>query len=1019
VDFPYITVSTVYPGASSDDVTNQVSIPIETAMAQIPRLKTMRSTSLESFSLVFAEFEFGTNMKDVEQQLNGKLRNLALPNGPNGTPVQPTLSNFSFNSQPIVWVTVEGKQGQNAEEIGKWAREVAKPAFVKLPDVGSIEVTGDPVNLLTIRIRPQDLQAKGLSLTDVSNALRANNLSFPAGTTDVGGQTVPVRTAFTFSNPQQVGEIIVASSSGGFGGATTGAQGAQQPQAPTRLKDVADVQVVTNNASGISRANGKPGVLIQVFKTQTGNTVTVSDGVIEKIKELNNQNPQVNLGIIYDQALQVRKSVEGLLKEGGLGALFAVVVIFFFLRNVRSTLVTAISIPTSIVVAFILLWWQNITLNIMTLGGLAIAVGRVVDDAIVVLENIFRHVQKGEPVPLAVRRGTREVAGAITSSTITTVAVFLPLGFVGGITGQFFLPFALTVTFALLASLFVALTIVPVFASFFITPKSVGQEHGDTWLQKLYTPSLKWSLKHRWLTVFFALALFVASIASVGIFKVPFAFLPESGDKLINVTINTAPGTDQATVVSVTDKVEQVLDQYRQRGTVTLYQTTISGDSAFSRQQRAFGGNTGNATILVRLDSSAKTNEVSAELRREMEALKPEGGSISVAPLGGFSSNTLSMVVQGADPNAVREASNQVVEALTPISQLVNVKSDVTAVTPQIVVTPDPTRSAAANTAVIGAQLRNLLQGQSAGTIKFATGQQLDAILLLPPPTATNLDEYINTLKQLPVLGPVRLGDVANVSRIDGTNQTTRIDQFLAATVRADITVEDTGGVTRTAQDKVKALALPAGVTVSLSGTGQQQQEAFLGLGIAMLAAIALVYIVMVITFGSLIEPFAILFSLPLALIGALGALVITQRALGLPAMIGMLMLIGIVVTNAIVLIDLFGQLRKEGMSRYDALVQAGRTRLRPILMTAIATILALTPLALGFSEGSIIAAELGTVVIGGLLSSTFLTLVVVPVVLSLLYGAKDRILRLFGRDPNEDHYSESESEKEREEVAA
>jgi HAE1 family hydrophobic/amphiphilic exporter-1 len=993
LDFPYISVSTPFPGASSDDVTNLVSVPVEGVVSQIPRIKTIRSTSLEGFSLVFAEFEFGTDMKDVEQRLNTRLRNLSLPSGINGSPVSPEVSNFNLSNQPITWVTVEGLKGQTSEELGKWARETAKSGFSKQPDVGNVQVLGDPAQVLTMRFRPQDLSTRGLSINDVVSTLRANNLTFPAGTADIAGQTVPVRTAFTFSSPDEVGNLIVVPSASGFGTAAATGQ-----QTPTRLKDVADIAVSRTTGAGISRTNGKPGILLQIYKTQTGNTVTVSDGVTKQINELNKQYPDVKLQIVYDQALQVRASVDGLLKEGGLGALFAVLVIFLFLRNVRSTLVTAISIPTSMVVAFILLWTQGITLNIMTLGALAVAVGRVVDDAIVVLENIFRHVQRGEPVPLAVKRGTKEVAGAITSSTITTVAVFLPLGFVGGVTGQFFLPFALTVSFALVASLFVALTIVPVFASFFINHKAVGNEHENTWLQRAYTPSLKWSLKHRFLTLLAAFLLFVGSIASVGIFKVPLAFLPESGDKLLQVSVSTAPGTDSATIVDITNQVEKILDDYKQRNVITLYQTTISGDSTFARQQRAFSGGAGNVSVLVRLDKSKDTNETAKDMRKAFQPIFPKGGSISVAPIGGFTSNTLSLVIQGPTADSVRETSVKVLDTLSPLTTITNLKSDVSAVTPQIVITPDPTKNPLANTALIGSQLRNLLQGQSGGTIRFTSGQQLDVILLLPSPTGASLDEYINNLKQLPVLGQTKLGDVAKVEKISGANQTTRINQALAATVTADITTEDTGTVSRTATDKVKALDLPTGVTVSLAGAGQQQQEAFLGLGIAMLAAIALVYIVMVITFGSLLEPLAILFSLPLALIGALGALVITQRALGLPALIGMLMLIGIVVTNAIVLIDLVNQLRKEGVGRYDALVQAGRTRLRPILMTAVATILALTPLALGFSEGSIIAAELGTVVIGGLLTSTLLTLVVVPVVYSLLDGAKERLGRRFRR---------------------
>ncbi|NWJ98389.1 MAG: efflux RND transporter permease subunit [Chloroflexi bacterium] len=982
IEVPYLIISTAYPGASSDDVTNQVSIPLENVVSQMPRLKSLRSTSLESFSLIFSEFEFGTNLSDVEQKLTGKLRGLNLPTGPGGTPLQPTISNFTISSIPVMYLTVEGLKGQSSEALSKWTRQVAFPAFTKVTDVSKVEVIGDVSQLVTINFKPEDLTAKGLSLNDVLNALRSTSLSFPAGSVQLSGKNVPIRTAYAFGNVDELGNLLLMPS------ISLG----DTPPTPVRLKDVAELNFITAATGGLSRTNGKPGLQLQVFKSQNGNTVTVSDGVGSKLEELNKQYPDIKLGVVYDQATQVRQSIEGLVREGLLGALFAVLVIFVFLRNVRSTLVTAISIPTSVIVAFILLWNQGITLNIMTLGGLAVAIGRVVDDAIVVLENIFRHVQEGDPLPVAVQSGTQEVAGAITSSTLTTVAVFLPLAFTGGIIGQFFLPFALTVTFALLASLLVALTIIPVFASYFINHKVVGDEKENTLIQRIYTPVLRWSLKHRVLTLLLAFILLLGSFASVGIFKVPFALLPEGSDKLLSVTIEVAPGSGQEVAVEATDKVEKILDEYRSSGIITLYQTSIAGESNSAQAQRAVTGSSATTDILIRLIPSAKTNEVAKQLREKLQAVTPTDGKIVVALPGGTTSNVFSVVVQGLTPDAVRQASTNLIESLKSIDKLVNVSSDVTALTPQIVVTPDPTKNPLANTALIGGQLRNLLQGQSAGTIRFADGQQADLILLLPKPDGGNVGDYIASLKELQVFPNVKLGDLAKVEEVEASTQTTRINQSLAATVKADITVEDVGGVTTEALQKVKDTALPDGITVTLAGAGQQQQEAFLGLGIAMLAAIALVYIVLVIAFGSLLEPFAILFSLPLAIIGALLALVITQRALGLPAMIGMLMLIGIVVTNAIVLIDLVNQLRKQGYERNEALIIGGRTRLRPILMTAVATILALMPLALGFSEGAIIAAELGTVVIGGLFTSTLLTLVVVPVVYSLLEGLKGRL---------------------------
>ncbi len=348
----------------------------------------------------------------------------------------------------------------------------------------------------------------------------------------------------------------------------------------------------------------------------------------------------------------------------------------------------------------------------------------------------------------------------------------------------------------------------------------------------------------------------------------------------------------------------------------------------------------------------------------------------------------------------MREVSTKIVTALTPLPTLTNVQSGVSQLTSQVTISPDPTKSPLGNTVLVGSQIRNLLQGQNIGTICFSNGQELEIRLTLPRlDNTTNVDQYVNNLKQLTVVEGVKLGDIARVERVESVNVVSRINQAAATTIKATINTDDTGGVSSDALEKAQSLTLPAGVTVSLSGSGQQQNEAFGGLFAAIAVAIGLVYIVMVITFGSLLEPFAILFSLPLAFIGAIGALVVTQRALGLPALIGLLLLIGIVVTNAIVLLDLVKQLRDKGYTRNEALLQAGRTRLRPILMTAIATILALMPLALGFNEGSIIAAELGTVVIGGLLTSTLLTLLVVPVVYSLLEGGKERLGRLFNRN--------------------
>lgn len=1020
IDFPLLTVSTFYPGASANDVENQVSKPVEQIVGASPRLKSLRTVSRESFSLVVAEFEYGTDLKAAQQTIDSNLRNITLPNGLNGQRVQPTTSPLNINSQPVMYLGLENKQNLTSEQLSDIALNQIKPALTGIDGVSNVEIIGDKLRQVKITPKPAALTQRGLSINDINSALKGFNTSFPAGTVDVAGQTIPVRTAFTFSTLDDLKNLPIAASAAsglaavpGAGAASspggvvptgtpvagTGTSGVVPAQA-TKLSDVADVVEVDAPSTSISRTNGSEGVLLQVFKTQSGNTVKVSDETIKKVDQLSSQSGGTYvLRVIYDTAGQIRSSIDGLIKEGLLGAFFAVLVIFLFLRNIRSTLVTAISIPTSLVVAFILLWTQGITLNIMTLGGLAVAVGRVVDDAIVVLENIYRRVQLGEPVKVAAQKGTREVAGAITSSTITTVAVFLPLGFIGGIAGQFFLPFALTVTFALLASLVVALTIIPVFATFFINRKAVGahNENESTLIQLAYTPALKWSLGNRWKVLGMAAVLFFASLFLVT--QVPLAFLPDSGDRLLQVSINLASGSTQDNIIELAKKVE---DSLGQDSRVELRQTTIAGKSSFGQAQRAFGASS-DASMLVRISKSANIQDTAKQLRDKLKPLVPAKGSINVAVLGGFGGgSSFSLNVQGPNATAVQQASDLVLNRLKPIQDqgnFANLRSDVAASGTQVLVTPNPNVGGGrVTTQLLGVLLASTLQPTTATTVRFQNGQAEDVVIYPPytPGDAANLDAFVANLKSLPLLGGITLGTVADVKLVQAQTQATRIGQKPAATINADVTTEDTGGVTRDVNSKLKGIESdpnwPAGATWAVAGVSQQQTEAFGGLFIALGIAVALVYIVMVIAFGSLLEPFAILFSLPLASIGAFGALFVTHRAIGLPAMIGLLMLIGIVVTNAIVLIDRVNQNRTRGMDRHEALIEAGRNRVRPILMTALATILALIPLAAGLSEGSIIAAELGTVVIGGLLTSTFLTLLVVPVVYSLLEGAKGRL---------------------------
>jgi HAE1 family hydrophobic/amphiphilic exporter-1 len=684
-----------------------------------------------------------------------------------------------------------------------------------------------------------------------------------------------------------------------------------------------------------------------------------------------------------------------------------VLVIFLFLLNLRSTVVAAVSIPLSVLAAIILMSTTGITINIMTLGGLAVAVGRVVDDSIVVLENIYRHRSQGEPIGEAVLSGTREVASAITSSTITTIAVFLPLGVVGGIISQFFLPFALTVTYALLASLIVALTVIPVLAFFLVKVKGSNakipyevksdREEISIW-GRIYLPILGLALRRRatkLMTLVVAFALFAGATSLVR--QIPTQFLNSGSEKVLTVTVNPPLGTSTQLVLDRSREAYKLLNSDNE---VELVTTSIPGENATGTQTlvAATTGRAPNAArMTVRLSSNSELATAKEQLATLLKPIGGDGWTVTIEEIG-FSagSNAISVIITGDRAADVESASDLIVATLLKNNDLSNVKSDLVKAGRQIEITVNPSKAAGVglSAAQVAGEVRNLLVGTQLGQVTV-NGEKVNLSMKIDSSLMTD----INALRAYQVGGAVKvpLAAIAAVEELSVPSSITRIDQSLAANVTGEISVPDTGAVNTAVKNAVEGLQSSgklASVSIRLAGVTEQQNQSFSGLFTAMAVAILLVYLTMVVVFNSLVDPLVIMFSLPLAVIGAFPALVLTNRPIGISALIGFLMLIGIVVTNAIVLLDRVEQLRHEGVPTTEALMRAGGTRVRPILMTAVATILALLPLAAGPSGGSIIAAELGTVVIGGLLSSTLLTLLVVPVVYSLVDGLKSALTR-------------------------
>ena len=1028
IALPYIVVVTPVPGASAQDIATQVTQPIERAVGSLPRLQHVNSSSVNSISVVVAEFSYGTDVKSTQDALTQAVDAVQLPSGST-----PQIQSLDINALPPLVVSLQASGPTTQAQLNALATGTIAPALQGIDGVAKVGLSGTIQQRVLIALDPAKLAAARVSLSQIQGVLQANNLVLPAGSLPVGNVSIPVSTEHRFTSVDEIRSLVVgvAGSSAASAGTTavaqpdTGQSGAGQSGAaapssglaaagqsgppssglpsqaatptPVTLGDLGTVNLVDVQPTGYAELSGKPALVVTISKTSDANTVNVVTAVQSRLAQLRAQSGNAfAVETVQDLSSYITQSRDSLVREGGLGALFAIVVIFLFLLSLRSTLVAAVSIPLSIMTALTLMLVAGITVNIMTLGGLAVAVGRVVDDAIVVLENIYRHRGRGDPMREAVISGTREVASAITSSTLTTVAVFLPLGFVGGLVSQFFLPFALTVTFALLSSLVCALTVVPVLASLIVDRVKLnpdeGPRHHETIVQRLYTPVLRAALRSRatrWGVIGIA-AVLVAGTALL-IPHIPTQFLNAGSEKYLQVSVSPPSGTPSATVLEQTQAVEHRLLQNPE---VVLTEATVpgDGDTGVATLSAAFTGQASNAaTVIAKLDPSVNLDTEQTKLAAQLASLQAPGWQLQVSQQSMTGSSSLSIVVSGSDAGSVATAASRVLASLKTMPQLINVSSDLASQTPEVQVNVDPNKAllAGTSTAQVQAQIHAALAGQSLATIGLPSGPA-ELYLQVQP---AGLDS-VAALAQMPVgQTGVPLGSIAAVRQVETQVRITRVDQSPAATISADTTSQDTGAISRQVQkqiDSLRAAGQLPGVTVRLGGVTEQMNTAFGGLFAAMAVAILLVYIVMVLVFDSLIDPFVIMFSLPLATIGAFVALYVTHRAIGISALIGFLMLIGIVVTNAIVLLDLVEQLRHRGMSIQGALIEGGRTRVRPILMTAIATILALTPLGLGLNQGSIIASELATVVIGGLFSSTFLTLVVIPVIYSLVEGGKD-----------------------------
>lgn len=1021
LQLPTGIVSAQYPGSSPEVVEEQVTDVIEEAVAAIDGVASVRSTASTGVSLTTIEFTYGTDMEAATQRLQTAVAGVqaALPED-----VSPQVTTGSVDDVPVVQMAVSGDKSPNA--LADTVENVVVPGLEDVDGVRSVAVTGQTETEVRVQPDQEKLAAAGLTTQDLTTVLQDNGVVLPAGEITEGGRAWSVQLGKPVDMVDQLRQLPVVPGGTTAPGAGTGA-GAEAgdaeaggaatadvlptdptapvvPDGPALVGDVATVRLEPVEATSYSRLDGSPSLGLAITKTPEANTVEVSHAIEAALAEPEVADTLTDRGIrtavVFDQAPFVEDSIHGLATEGGLGLLFAVLVILVFLMSMRSTLVSAISIPLSLAVTFIAMNAGGYTLNILTLGALTISIGRVVDDAIVVIENIKRHMSYGEERIDAILAAVREVGGAIAASTICTVAVFLPIAFVGGMVGELFRPFALTVSIAMLASLVVALTIVPVLAYWFIRPpKKLGRgaalarasaeekESRGIW-QRIYVPSLNGALARPVVTIGAAVAILGGTAALVP--NMETSFLGDSGQDTVTVTQHYAPGTS---LQGQDDAAKQVETALADVAAVDSVQTTVGSGGDMS--MAAFGGaSTGlKASFAVTLDETADGADAAADIRAAVGGLTEEPATeVSVSAGDSVGTSAIDLVVRARDEAALAEATNRLQDAMGGLSGVAEVSNDLSAAQEIVEVTVD--RRAAAEyglteTQVTGIASAAMTGSQDMGELHTAEGPV--GVTL----TAGAVPATMAEIGQIPVptaAGAVPLSDVAHVKVAKTPTSISRIDGDRSATVSVTPAGDDLGAVTDAVNAEIGTVDLPAGATVSVGGAAADQAEAFNDLGMALLAAIALVFIVMVAAFRSLAQPFILLVSIPFAAVGALVTLVATNTPLGVPALIGTLLLVGIVVSNAIVLIDLINQYRNDGMGLDEAVREGARKRLRPIVMTALATVFALTPMAVGVTGGgAFISQPLALVVIGGLVSSTLLTLYVVPVIYTLFERRAER----------------------------
>ncbi|GAB4373426.1 MAG: efflux RND transporter permease subunit [Calditrichia bacterium] len=987
LEFPVLAIITQYTGVGPYDIETVITRPIEEAVSSVENVKKVTSTSAQGLSLVMLEFEWGTDMDQAEIDVRNNLEYIkdVIPNDID----PPMVFAFDPSTQPILYMAVSSDLHGQAE-LRRISEQDIEPRIERIPGVASAFTMGGMKREIKVLADPARMRAHNVSIQQIVAALQMNNIQMPSGWIDDAMKEFTIQTAGEYTSIEQIENTNITVVGG----------------TAVRIRDVATV--VDGFAEQRQKVwnNNKPSVMLVVQKQSDANTVTVCRDVTSRIESIEAELPRgVHIDTIVDFSTFINRSISNLGNTALQAIALTFLVLLFFLRNTRSSLIVAVSIPVSMIVTFAVMDQAGLTLNIISMAGLALAVGMLVDNSIVVIESIFRHREEGEEPRKAADNGAREVSMAITASTLTTLAVFIPVLFVPGIAGELFNDMVVTIVFSLTISLVVALTLVPLLTSRFLMIRAgktrntwltrLGNRIGQalTRLQEIYTVALKWSLAHRKTIIFSALGLFILSVIVVA--NLGGEFIPENDMGFISIAVDRTPGTSLEAMEKSMHQLNQIIMENVPEMEI-VYSNFGQGEgimALFSSRASSEGD------ITIRLKSLRERDrdifQIQDALREKFKSLPDvevrfeDRGNTAV--FGGGSD--IMVEIFGHDLEVAEALANQIQEKVKDIKGIVHVETSVKESAPELRINLDRLRISdlGLSTSQIGQAVSTSILGTVATRFREG-GDEFDIRVQLTKEARVSKTDIENILLMTPTGRQIPLRSVATVEYTKAPKEITREDQERMVSVNIDISGRDLASVTRDVRRAIRQVPIPNDFRVEIGGTAEEQQESFRYLGIAFLVAVLLTYMVMASQFESYLDPFVILFTIPLSFIGVALGLLVTGTTLSVMALIGIVMLVGIVVNNGIVLVDYINQLRERGHELFEAIILGGQIRMRPVLMTALTTIMAMFPLSLGLGESGQSWAPMARAVMGGLTVATLLTLVVVPVIYTVVELLSEKI---------------------------